>query len=198
MRISAVLPAVLAALVVGLAGCSAPAGQAPESAAGTTASSNQAAFLAEHGWADMSAEQIVEAIDQDDTARPLDFKASVRPGELILGDAQGEYSLPLTSDDGFYLSIAPFVNRTHDCYFHSLATCKGELAGDTMHVTITDSAGTVLVDDEVTTYANGFVGFWLPRDITGTVEVDFDGRTGSVPFATADDSATCLTTLQLS
>ena len=58
-------------------------------------------------------------------------------------------------------------------------------------------AGVALVDAERTTYTNGFVSFWLPRNITGTITVAADGRTGSVPFATNSDSPTCLTTLKM-
>ena len=110
---------------------------------------------------------------------------------------KAETSVPLSGANEFYLSIAPFASQTHDCYFHSLATCKGELANTSVHVTITDAAGATLVDADATTYANGFVGFWLPRDISGTVTVTVDGKTGSVPFATGAEDATCLTTLQV-
>ena len=189
----------VAALAVVLAGCSStPAATAPASQkpAGQTATTGTSDVLASLGLSGLTGEQIVEKIDQDPTARPLKMKASVRPDKVILGDGQSEVSVPLT-DKGFYLSIAPFADQTHECYFHSLATCKGEMAKKDVHVTIKDASGKVLVDEDATTDTNGFVGFWLPRDISGTVTLTADGKTGTVPFATGKEDATCLTTLQV-
>lgn len=83
------------------------------------------------------------------------------------------------------------------CYNHSLATCQGELANEDVTVTIVDDQGKVLVDKQGKTYANGFVGVWLPRDARGTVTVTHDGVRGSAPFATTEGSPSCMTTLRL-
>jgi len=37
----------------------------------------------------------------------------------------------------------------------------------------------------------------VPSDITGTIEISHDGRTGASDFTTTDDGATCITDLQL-
>ena len=67
-----------------------------------------------------------------------------------------------------------------------------------IQVTITDEAtGEVLVDEATTTFDNGFIGFWLPDDATGLIEVSYQGRTGTAEFSTADDGATCVTDLHL-
>lgn len=153
-------------------------------------------LLAAYGMTGKTPQQVVEALDEDPAPRPRPLRASVRPGEVILDDGARQATLPLTNDR-FYLSIAPYEQRTHECFNHNLGTCQGELVKATMHVTITDSAGRALVDREITTYANGFAGVWLPKGITGTVTVTKDGKVGRVPFATNDDSPTCLTTLRL-
>lgn len=101
------------------------------------------------------------------------------------------------SSDQFYLSIAPYLTHTHDCHFHNLGTCQGELAGKAVHVKVTDSDGTVLVYQAATTYANGFVAFWVPKGRTGTIEVTADGKSGQVPFDSGTEGATCVTTLKL-
>ena len=41
----------------------------------------------------------------------------------------------------------------------------------------------MLVDEARTTFENGFVGFWLPRDIAGTLRVTYDGKVGEAAFA---------------
>jgi hypothetical protein len=180
--------ALAAAAVLALAACS--------TAVPTESPTAQDAVVQQLGFAGKNAQQIVEAIDSSPDARPLDFTASVRGSELILAVDERETSLALPSDK-FYLSIAPYQTRTHECYFHSLATCRGELANADVTVKLVDEQGKVLVDGATTTYANGFVGFWLPRDIKGTVQVTYDGVTGTVPFATTEGSPTCLTTLRL-
>lgn len=182
MRRLMVLVAVVA--VVLTAGCSSPEASA------------EADFLEAHGLEGMSAREIVEHLDQSPEPRPLAIGASVRVDELLLSDQDEELRLELDGDD-FYLALAPFVNRTHDCFFHSLATCQGELVEEELQVTITDDAGAVLVDGVQTTYRNGFVSFWLPRDIEGTIAVTYDGYSGEMEFATGPDSPTCVTTLQL-
>ena len=87
---------------------------------------------------------------------------------------------------------------SHDCFYHSLTTCLGELDNEDIQVTITDEAtGEVLVDEATTTFDNGFIGFWLPDDVTGLIEVSYQGRTGTTEFSTTDDGATCVTDLRL-
>lgn len=153
-------------------------------------------LLERFGLASMSTAEIVETLDQSDEARPTELIGSVRPDQLLLaaGDEQLALDMP---DDRFYLSIAPYLTRTHDCFFHNTGTCQGELANADVHVTITADDGSVLVDQDATTYANGFVAFWVPAGSSGTITVSQDGKSGSVPFATGDQDATCITTLKL-
>ncbi|HCG56053.1 MAG TPA: hypothetical protein DEW39_07885 [Brevibacterium sp.] len=141
--------------------------------------------------------EIINHLDQLETAdRPVDLIASVYPDELVLTDNTQEVTLDLPQNLS-YLSIAPYVDQTHDCFYHSLTTCQGELSNTTVDVQITDSTtGETVVDEQVATFDNGFIGFWVPSDITGTIEISHDGRTGASDFTTTDDGATCITDLQ--
>ncbi len=190
----------LAALVA-LAGCSTPAPTAPAAnqakpAASAPAAGQSGDVLAAVGLAGLSGKQIVDKLDQDPTARPLPLKASVRFDHVVVGNGTSETKVPIEGDE-FYLSIAPYAKQTHECFYHSLATCNGEMKAAPVHVKIVDDAGKVLVDEDATTYKNGFVGFWLPKNIKGQVTVTADGKTGTVPFGTGPEDATCLTTLQV-
>jgi hypothetical protein len=156
----------------------------------------QNAVVQQLGFSGQSAQQIIEAIDASPEGRPLGFGASVRGSELILSKDDQEAKLGLP-DGLFYLSIAPYRTHTHECYNHSLATCQGELANEDVTVRIVDDQGEVLVDKQAKTYANGFVGVWLPRDVRGTVTVTHAGVRGSAPFATTEGSPSCMTTLRL-
>ena len=150
---------------------------------------------------DLADEDVTGVIDHLDRLpvdeRPTDLMASVQPDELVLTDGQQEATMALPKGKS-YVSIAPFVDETHDCFYHSLTTCLGEMSGEDVDVVITDSeTGEAVVDESTTTFDNGFVGFWVPSDITGTIEVTAEGRTGATEFSTRSDGPTCVTDLKL-
>lgn len=148
--------------------------------------------------AGLDVREAIVALDQLPESRPLAVQASVRADEVIFSDGTQEVAVPIPGDE-VYVSIAPYREQTHDCYYHALGGCQGELVGESLQVTIADEAGEVLVEEEATTYTNGFVGFWLPKDMTGTITVtDAEGElSGQAPFDTGADGPTCITTLQL-
>jgi hypothetical protein len=63
-----------------------------------------------------------------------------------------------------------------------------------VHATITDEKGAVLLDENVQTMDNGFVGVWLPKDINANIQVAYNGKTATAPISTFTTSDTCLTT----
>ena len=193
-------------LAVALTGCAAEtdspnaAVSSNESSASVPASipAESEPLLAEYGLDGMETVEIVDHLDRlGGTERPQDLMASVRPGELILSAGSDEFSLEIP-EDRFYLSVAPYVDQTHDCFHHSLTTCTGELGSADVQVQIVDETNDkILVDETRTTFENGFTGFWLPRNIEGTLRVTYDGKTAETEFTTDQDAPTCLTTLQL-
>jgi hypothetical protein len=195
MRRSIIALSAAALLTLGACSTAAPTAEPGPTKAAVAASTNDA-VIADLGFAGKSGQEIVNAIDSSTDARPLPFGASVRGSELILTKDNQEAKVALPADS-FYLSVAPYQSQTHECYFHSLATCRGELAQQDVTVTIKDASGKVLVDEQGKTYTNGFIGFWLPRDIQGTVTIEHEGHRGTVEFATTEGSPTCLTTLQM-
>lgn len=184
--------------LLALAGCSGEADDAPaEEAAAVDLPASIAAAFEAHDLTGLQGKELVDHLDRLGGAdRPTEFTASVRADGLVVSDGVEEASLPLPADE-FYLSVAPYVQQSHECYFHSLTTCQGELTGEDLDVRIVADDGEVLVDETATTYENGFVGYWLPRDVEGSIEISYDGRTGTVPIATDAESPTCLTTVQL-
>lgn len=190
-RVILLATATTAALV--LTGCS-----TTDSASTTTTGGSQEEFLDTYGLADMDARQIIDHLDQQPVAqRPTDLIASVRTDELVLTDQDQEVTLDLP-ENLTYVSIAPYVTQTHDCFYHSLTTCLGELGNEPIHVTFTDEAtGDTLVEEQTTTFDNGFAGFWVPSETTGTIEVTYQDRSGVTEFSTTDDGATCVTDLRL-
>lgn len=124
-------------------------------------------------------------------------KASISSHELIVTDSeenQVTYELP---EDEFFVSIAPFINQTHPCEIHSLTGCQGEMVNEEFDVYIEDSKGNVIIDQTMTTPANGFIDLWVPREETYQVTITHEGKIAESEFSTFKNDNTCITTMQL-
>lgn len=154
----------------------------------------------------VSAESILQRLDLNDQEltsivmalderldEPQDIGARITGEALYLYQGEDEVSVPLPKDL-FFVSIAPYINDVHPCQVHNLITCRGELYGETMLITITLNDGSVLYSEERTTQANGFIGLWLPAGIEGTLSVEMPNRSVSHPISTFANSDTCITT----
>ncbi|MCM3658445.1 CueP family metal-binding protein [Agromyces mediolanus] len=189
------------AAVLALAACAPSPSPSPLPGAGGAAAPSQApgALLADYGLDGMDARQIIDRLDALPVEdRPAGLIASVRPDVLALSDQGRELALPMPEE--FYVSIAPYRSQTHDCVFHSLTTCLGELPDEEFRVVATDTAtGTTVLDETRTSFDNGFIGLWLPRGTQIEVLItDGAGRSASATVDTAAlDSASCLTTMRL-
>lgn len=153
-------------------------------------------LLREHGLEQAGTSEVVEHLDRTNEDRSTGLAASVTYDSVILQDGGQEVILALPEDE-FYLAVAPWTTTTHDCFNHSLTGCQGELVNTPVQVLVIDDSGEVLVDEATSTYDNGFVGFWLPKDITGTLAITSTAGTASQDFSTLEGSPTCITTLQL-
>ncbi|ALJ20886.1 hypothetical protein D3248_04480 [Leucobacter zeae] len=189
--------ATLAAALV-LTGCATAPSHEPASPS-TNSQAVDTGFLADHDLDGLDAAQVIERLDTMPVAdRPTDLIASVQPDALVLTDDQKrETRLPMPEDE-VYISVAPYREQTHDCYFHSLTTCLGELANTEVQVTLTGEDGDVFLDEVRQTYDNGFVGIWVPRDIKATLSVEHEGQVGTTTISTMnEDDPTCITAVQL-
>lgn len=125
-----------------------------------------------------------------------EVSASITSEELIVTDHGKKTSFDLPEDE-FFVSIAPFIENTHECAIHSLTGCQGELVEKTFDVLIQDEEGTIVMDDTMTSFENGFIDLWLPRDRTYQVKIAYEGKTAESEIGTFKDSNTCITTMQL-
>lgn len=176
-----------------LAGCSTPGGTGPSASAAED-------VLRARGLDGLEGREIVDRLERLPLAeRPADLMAMVHPAELVLtGSDKREVTRPLP-EDRFYLSVAPFMETTHECHFHSLTTCLGELRDRDVTIRLTEQGSAEpLKDETVTTQPNGFLGLWLPRGPEYRLICQVDGARGEAIIATADEQdPTCLTTVQL-
>lgn len=126
-----------------------------------------------------------------------DQTASITSQELIVTEKDGKevvYELP---EDEFFVSIAPFIQETHPCKNHSLTGCQGELAQEEFDVYIEDSKGKVILDKKTSSFSNGFIDFWLPRNETFSVTIKYKDKTANSEISTFKDDGTCITTMKL-
>lgn len=182
MNIKKTLPfAVIAVIVIGIV---------VALTAGNTEKAN-AAFLEKYELANLDIKAVVSKLDSS-IEEPAELSSSITGTQLTLTDGTETVKLDLPKDE-FYLSFAPYLTQTHPCGFHSLSSCRGELVNATVQAKIIDSKGSVILDENLTTMANGFVGVWLPKGIDATIQVRYDGKTATAPISTRADSETCLT-----
>lgn len=125
-----------------------------------------------------------------------DVNASITSHELIVTEQGKETTFDLPSDE-FFVSIAPFVGYTHECGIHSLTGCQGELVEKDFDVYIEDEKGKVIVDETITSFENGFIDLWLPRDQNFQVKIEYDGKTVRSEISTYEGYNTCITTMHL-
>lgn len=125
-----------------------------------------------------------------------DVSASITSHELIVNEDDEEKVYDISEED-FFVSIAPFKTVTHECDIHSLTGCQGELVEDTFHVYIEDGEGKVVIDEEMTTLANGFIDLWLPREQTYNVKIEQGNYIAEGEISTFKNDNTCITTMQL-
>ena len=152
----------------------------------------QAAFLEKYNLAGLDVKAVVKELDSK-IDEPKELSSSINGKFLTLQDGESKVELEAPKDS-FYLSFAPYENSTHPCGFHSLSGCRSELVNVPVHVLISDAQGKVIIDEDMETMDNGFVGVWLPRNMNLNITVHYNDKTASAPISTFADSETCLTT----
>lgn len=125
------------------------------------------------------------------------FGLSVYDNELvvILDDERVSVDMP---KDEFYLSVAPYIELTHECVFHSATGCRGELKQEEFFVEFIDIDGNVIISESMMSMSNGFIDLWLPRDVEGTLTITQGELSVVKVISTEAGEPTCETTMQLS
>jgi hypothetical protein len=71
------------------------------------------------------------------------------------------------------------------------------MVNEEFDVYIEDEDGNVVVDETLTSQANGFIDLWLTRDHTYTVKIENDGKFTESEISTFENDPTCITTMQV-
>jgi predicted small secreted protein len=143
-----------------------------------------------------SEEDIKSLVHSYSTEDHGETEASITSEELIVTEDGEETVTPLPEDE-FFVSIAPFKETTHPCATHSLTGCQGELAEEAFNVKVTNEEGEVMMDEEMTSFENGFIDLWLPKGQTFNVEIEQNGEKAQSEISTYEGDDTCITTMQL-
>lgn len=144
-----------------------------------------------------NAKDIKEQVHAYSVGKFEDTTASITSHELIVNESEEiTRSYPLPSDE-FFVSIAPFIESTHECAIHSLTGCQGELVEKEFDVYIEDENGQIVIDEKMTSLENGFIDLWLPRDQNFQVKITYDGKTVASTLSTFEGDNTCITTMHL-
>lgn len=125
-----------------------------------------------------------------------DFGISVYDDELVVILENERISVDMPEDE-FYVSVAPYINTTHECLYHSATGCRGELKSETFFVEFIDEDGNVIISEDMTSLSNGFIDLWLPRNIEGTLTITQGELSTSKVISTEAGEPTCETTMHL-
>ena len=143
------------------------------------------------------AQDIKNLVHQYSTRQLKAANASITSDELIVTKSNSEEEVYPLPEDEFFVSIAPYLAKTHKCAIHSLTGCQGELTKKDFHVFITNEDGEVVVDEMMQSYENGFIDLWLPRNEKFHVKITFEGKSSEQEISTYKGDNTCITTMQL-
>ena len=124
------------------------------------------------------------------------YAISVYDDELVVILEDSRVSVDMPKDE-FYLSVAPFINNTHECLYHSATGCRAELKQEEFFVEFIDSNGETIVSENMMSMSNGFIDLWLPRDVEGTLTITQGELSTSKLISTESGEPTCETTMQL-
>jgi hypothetical protein len=145
-----------------------------------------------------AAQDIKQMVSDYSSRAQTSQSASITSTQLIVdsgGPNEVTYALP---ENEFFLSVAPYVQKTHPCATHSLTGCQGEMAGQDFDVYIEDAEGKEVMKQTVKSQPNGFIDLWLPRDQKYQMTITQEGKQAKTEVSTFESDDTCLTTMQLS
>lgn len=144
-----------------------------------------------YGIENLSVEEKVLALDQQTLDGSI-ISAGILERTLNISTKHGDHVYTV-DEDKFYLSFAPYIDRTHPCHNHNLVTCRSELPNESMKVTITNTNGDIAIDDTITLFDSGFYGIWLESNQEYTINIQYQDKSVETTFHTYSDSGTCLT-----
>lgn len=129
--------------------------------------------------------------------KKIDIVTFVTPDTVNFKFKDGEtISIPVPNDM-MIVSIAPYINKTHECATHYMSSCDAELKNEDMKITAANAGGKIFINKIMKTGPTGFLDLWLPRNQEITIVVSAKGKKATGKIYTYRNSKTCETTLKL-
>lgn len=127
----------------------------------------------------------------------IDVVTFVTPEKVTFKFKDGQMiSVPLP-DDVMMVSIAPYINKTHECSTHYMSSCDAEMKSTKVKIVAVTAGGKTLINKTMKTAPTGFLDLWLPRNQAINITVSAKGKRATGKIFTNRDSKTCETTLKL-
>jgi hypothetical protein len=139
----------------------------------------------------------VAAIERANAWKGAEVSSFVTPKAVHFIFPSGQEVVIPLPEEAMLVSVAPYLLHTHPCATHYMSGCQGELPNATFRVRAVSEDGTVLIDEDRSAGANGFLDLWLPRGLQVELTIEVDGYRAVGVVGTFLDSPTCITTLQL-
>jgi hypothetical protein len=106
-----------------------------------------------------------------------------------------ENNQTVASESWFFISVGPYQNETHRCYYHTLG-CEAELKNEQLSYIIQDVDGSFILQGEGNTGINGFLDLYLPLNKIYRISINVKGLEGEATITTFPESLSCITTLK--
>jgi hypothetical protein len=127
----------------------------------------------------------------------IDIVTFVTPEKVNFKFKDGQMiSVPLP-DDVMMVSIAPYINKTHECATHYISSCDAEMKSTNVKIVAVTAGGKTLINKTMKTAPTGFLDLWLPRNQVINITVSAKGKSATGKIFTNTNSKTCETTLKL-
>lgn len=158
--------------------------------------SNEQNLMEKYNLADKNIYELVYALENNEFDRSL-ISSSIENDKvkITIEEELFEYNLP---NDEMYISIAPYIETTHDCFSHSLTGCQGELINQEIQIVILDELGLIISDELYFSGKDGFIGIWLPKDEIYEFKIYYQALETSMQISTRNELKTCYTEGELS
>lgn len=141
-------------------------------------------------------EDIKEIVSYYSGNTQINGVATITPTELIVVEDKKELKYNLPKNE-FFVSIAPYITKTHPCTIHNLTGCQGELTNIVFDVVILNSDGEEIINEKISSKENGFIDLWLPRNEEFEIQLSYAGKSAKSIIKTRNNSNTCVTSIQL-
>ena len=151
-------------------------------------------LLETYNFSHLNIVELIDSLENDNHTKEV--LASISGDTLALSLEGQAYSFDIPNDF-FYISFAPYINSTHDCYTHSLTGCQGELTNKDMFISIYDGLGNLIEEKTMNTGDDGFIGLYLDRFENYQIHVSYQALNSQFLVDTSLNQ-TCFTEERLS